>query len=131
VVDDYKPWRVAASRILGATADFQVVGEASDGVEAIEQAATLHPDIVLLDIGMPRLNGLEAARTIRQASPESKIIFLTGQDDEELKSAALDTGADEYLVKSRTTQLSLEAAIRRARRESTSLLRPAADFSSP
>jgi DNA-binding NarL/FixJ family response regulator len=131
VVDDYKPWRVAASRILGATADFQVVGEASDGVEAIEQAATLHPDIVLLDIGMPRLNGLEAAKAIKQASPESKIIFLTGQDDEDLMSAALATGAEAYLVKSRATQLSLEAAIRRAREESASSFYPAASMSSP
>jgi DNA-binding NarL/FixJ family response regulator len=72
LVDDFKPWRLAVSRILGTAPDFQIVGEASDGVEAIEKAATLRPDIVLLDIGMPSLNGLEAARTIRHAIPESK-----------------------------------------------------------
>jgi DNA-binding NarL/FixJ family response regulator len=131
LVDDFEPWRVAASRILSATPDCQIVGEASDGVEAIEQAGALHPDIVLLDIGMPLLNGLEAAKTIRRASPESKIIFLTGQDDEELRSAALATGAVAYLVKSKTTQLSLEAAIRRTRAESVSLVRPAASVSFP
>ena len=98
----------------------------SDGVEAIEKAAMLLPDIVLLDIGMPLMNGLEAAKTIRQASPLSKIIFLTGQDDEELKSAALATGAEAYLVKSRITQLSLEAAIRRAHEESGSFFPHAA-----
>jgi DNA-binding NarL/FixJ family response regulator len=129
LVDDFKPWRVAARRILSAVPDFQIVGEASNGVEAIEQAAALLPDIVLLDIGMPLLNGIEAARTIRQASPESKIIFLTEQDDEDVMSVALATGAEEYLVKSRTTQLSLEAAIRRTRGTSASFDCPAPGLS--
>ena len=115
---------------MGAVPDFQIVGEAGDGVEAIEQAAKLRPDIVLLDIGMPLLNGLEAARAIRQGSPQSTIIFLTEQDDEDVMNTALATGAEAYLVKSRTTQLSLEAAIRRAREESASFFGPAA-ISSP
>ena len=118
LVDDFQPWRVAASRILSSAPDFQIVGEASDGVEAIEKAATLIPDVVLLDIGLPLLNGLEAARQIRQASPQSKIIFLTGQDDEDLRDAAFARGAEAYVVKSRAArelQLSLEAAIRRTR----------------
>ena len=130
LVDDFKPWRTAARRILGAVPDFQIVGEASNGVEAIDKVATLVPDIVLLDIGMPLLNGLEAARAIRQGSPQSTIIFLTEQDDEDVMNAALATGAVAYLVKSRATQLSLEAAIRRAREESASLFPPAASLSS-
>lgn len=123
LVDDFKPWRVAASRILGADPDVQIVGEAGDGREAIEKAATLLPDVVLLDIGLPLLNGLQAARQIRQASPQSKIIFLTGQDDEDLRNAALATGAEAYVVKSRALaelQLSLEAAARRTRETSSS-----------
>ena len=125
LVDDFQPWRVATGRILRAVPDFQIVGEASDGVEAIEKAATLRPDIVLLDIGMPLLDGLQAARIIKQASPESKIIFLSEQNDEDIICAALATGAGAYLVKSKTTQLSLDAAIRRARGESASFFRPA------
>ena len=95
-------------------------------MQAIEQAATLRPDIVLLDIGMPLLDGLEAARTIRQASPESKIVFLSEQDDEDIISAALATGAGAYLVKSKATQLSLDAAIRRVCEDSASFFGPGA-----
>ena len=115
LVDDFKPWRFAARRILSAVPDFQIVGEASDGMEAIEKAATLLPDTVLLDIGMPLLNGLAAAKRIRQVSPESKIIFLSQQDDEDLRSAAFATGAEAYIVKSRAArelQLTLESSAR-------------------
>jgi DNA-binding NarL/FixJ family response regulator len=123
LVDDFKPWRVAASRILGSSPEVQIVGEASDGVEAIEKAASLLPDVVLLDIGLPLLNGLQAAPQIRQASPRSKIIFLTGQDDDDLRNAALAAGAEAYVVKSRALaelQLSLEAAVRQTRETSSS-----------
>ena len=134
LVDDFQPWRAAAKRILSSRPDLQIVGEASDGWEAVEKAVTLRPDFVLLDIGMPVLNGLDAARRIREASPQSKIIFLTGQDDEDLRNAAFATGAEAYVVKSRASrelQLSLEAAIRRTQEASTSFGRPAATFSSP
>ena|SRR3974390_846971 len=134
LVDDFEPWRMAASRILRPTPEFQIVGEASDGVDAIEKAAALLPDVVLLDIGLPVLNGLEAARQIRHASPRSKIIFLTGQDDEDLRSAAFATGAEAYVVKSRAArelQLTLEAALRRAPDSSASLGCPAASLSTP
>ena len=133
LVDDFKPWRLATCRILGAIPDVQIVGEASDGVEAIGKAATLRPDVVLLDIGLPLLNGLEAARQIRQVSPQSKIIFLTGQDDEDLRSAALATGAEGYIVKSRAAaelQLSLEAVVRRTREASASFGFPTPSLSS-
>jgi DNA-binding NarL/FixJ family response regulator len=132
LVDDFKPWRMAASRILRPTPEFQIVGEASDGVEAIEKAAALHPDVVLLDIGMPLLNGLEAARQIRQASPQSKIIFLTGQDDDELRSAAFAAGAEGYVVKARAArelQLGLESVMRRTEEASASFGCPAPSLS--
>ena len=95
---------LAARSLLKAIPDLQVIEEASNGLEAVEKAATLFPDVVLLDIGMPLLNGIEAARKIRQCCPESTIIFLTQQNDDDVRSIALATGADAYLVKSQTAR---------------------------
>jgi DNA-binding NarL/FixJ family response regulator len=100
VVDDFEPWHVSVRSILKRNPLFRVIGEARDGIEAIEKAVTLRPDVVLLDIGMPRLNGIEAAKKIRQACPESKIIFLTQEDSSDVRSVALDTGAAAYVLKS-------------------------------
>jgi DNA-binding NarL/FixJ family response regulator len=115
VVDDSAPWRLLVSSIIERSSSLRVVGEASDGVEAIEKTATLHPDVVILDIGMPRLNGIEAAKKIRQASPKSKIIFLTQETDSDVRSVALNTGAAAYLLKS-TAAGKLHAAIEQAMR---------------
>jgi DNA-binding NarL/FixJ family response regulator len=101
LVDDYKLWRSTVRSILDDTRKLQIVGEAGDGMEAIEMAATLLPDVVLLDIGLPKLNGIEAAKRIRQRCPESRIIFFTQEQDSDVRSAALATGAAAYLVKSR------------------------------
>ena len=100
LVDDSEQWRLSVRLILERTAWFHVVGEACDGVEAVTQATALLPDVVVLDIGMPRLNGIEAAKKIRQACPESKIIFLTQEHDSDVRKAALDTGGVAYLLKS-------------------------------
>ena len=100
VVDDSVAWRISVGSVLKRNASLQVIGEARDGVDAIEKAATLHPDVVLLDIGMPRLNGIEAARIIRQSCPESRIIFLTQEDDSDVRSIAFESGASAYVLKS-------------------------------
>src|SRR5512133_1048766 len=100
VVDDYAPWRSMLRSKMEADSGFQVIGEAGNGCEAIEKAARLHPDVVLLDIGMPLLNGLEAAPRIRRACPDSKIIFITQEQDNDIRTAALATGAQGYLLKS-------------------------------
>jgi DNA-binding NarL/FixJ family response regulator len=100
VVDDYAPWRSMLRSTLEANSSFQVIAEAGNGCEAIEKAAQLHPDVVLLDIGMPLLDGLEAAPRIRRASPDSKIIFITQEQDNDIRTAALATGAAGYLLKS-------------------------------
>ena len=100
LVDDFVQWRFAVRSILEAVPGFRIIGEASNGLEAIEKAATLRPDIVLLDIGMPILNGIEAARRIRRVSPNSKMIFLTQEQDSDVRAAALAVGADAYLLKS-------------------------------
>jgi DNA-binding NarL/FixJ family response regulator len=100
VVDDFAQCRSMLRSQLEAHSGFQVIAEAINGCEAIEKAAQLHPDVVLLDIGMPLLNGLEAAPRIRRASPGSKIIFVTQQQDDDIRTAALATGAEGYLLKS-------------------------------
>jgi DNA-binding NarL/FixJ family response regulator len=100
IVDDSPQWRNSVRSVLEDHPSLRVIGEARDGIEAIEKAAALLPDVLLLDIGMPRLNGIEAAKKIRLACPESKIIFLTQENDSDVRRAALDTGAAAYLLKS-------------------------------
>jgi DNA-binding NarL/FixJ family response regulator len=77
----------------------QVIGEASDGLEAVYRAEELKPDLILLDIGLPTLNGIEAARQIRQLCPESKIIFVSQESDADIVQEALSFGAVGYVVK--------------------------------
>ena len=93
VVDDFEDWRRQVRLLLQARPEWQVIAEASDGSEAVQKAEDLKPDLILLDIGLPKLNGIEAARRIRQVSPSSKIIFLSQDNDPEIVQAALSTGA--------------------------------------
>jgi DNA-binding NarL/FixJ family response regulator len=85
--------------VLGKRHYLQVIGEASDGLEAIQKAVELQPDLILLDIGLPTLNGLEAARQIRTLVPESKIIFLSQESSADVVQEALRIGAWGYVVK--------------------------------
>ena len=100
IVDDFKEWRLRLRSFLELIPGFRVVAEAADGLQAVEKAAQWHPDIVLLDIGMPNLNGIEAAPRIRRVSPQSRIIFLTQEHDRDIRAAALAIGAAAYLLKS-------------------------------
>jgi len=104
VVDDFAPWR-SMMRSQLAYSGFQVLAEASNGREGIEKAAQLHPDVVVLDLEMPILNGLEAAPRILQVSPSTKIFFLTQQMDNDVRTAALATGAVAYLLKSNAGEI--------------------------
>jgi len=99
VADDYAEWRVRVRSMLQAQPEWEVIGEACDGVEVVQRAMELRPDIVLLDIGMPIMNGIEAARRIRQTSPASRIIFVTQESDADTRIAALAIGAEAYLLK--------------------------------
>ena len=99
VVDDFEPWRRSASSLRREKPELQVVGEASDGLQAVQKAVELKPDLILLDIGLPSLNGIEAARQIRELVPESKIIFLTQESSAEVMQEALTVGASGYVVK--------------------------------
>jgi DNA-binding NarL/FixJ family response regulator len=100
IVDDYEPWRRTVCSILVQYKDLEVVGECSDGLEAVQKSAELQPDLVLLDIGLPNLNGLEAARQIRQVSPGSKILFLTTHNSPDLVQESLRAGARGFVEKS-------------------------------
>ena len=100
IVDDFKEWRLRLRSFLELIPGFRVVAEAANGLEAVEKAAQWLPDIVLLDIGMPNLNGIEAAPRIRRVSPQSGIIFLTQEHDSDIRAAALAAGAAAYLLKS-------------------------------
>jgi DNA-binding NarL/FixJ family response regulator len=109
VVDDFEPVRQFVYAKLGKRPDLQVVGEASDGPEAIQKAAELKPDLILMDIGLPSLSGIEAARQIRKLVPESKIIFFSQESSPELVEEALGLGAWGYVVKSRAASELLAA----------------------
>ena len=113
VVDDSPQWRGVVHSLLEHLQSFRVVGEASNGVEAIQKAAMLLPDIVLLDITMPLLNGIEAAKRIRQAHPESRIIFLTQENDCDIRTEVIANGASAYVLKSEAAS-ELEPAMERA-----------------
>jgi DNA-binding NarL/FixJ family response regulator len=99
VVDDFEGWRRQACLVLLIRPELQVICEASDGVEAVQKAEELKPDLIVLDIGLPKLNGIEAARRIRQLSPNSKIVFLSMDDSLDVVQAALGTGALGYVHK--------------------------------
>jgi DNA-binding NarL/FixJ family response regulator len=100
VVDDFKDWLRQVRLLLQPRPKSHVIAEASDGLEAVQKAEDLKPDLILLDIGLPKLNGIEAARQIRQRSPSSKIIFLSQNSDLDVVRAALGTGALDYVHKS-------------------------------
>ncbi len=101
VVDDFELWRHFVSSVLLIRPELQVVGEASDGLVAVQKAVELKPDLILMDIGLPSLNGMEAARQICKLVPESKIIFLSQESSEEVMQEALELGAWGYVVKTR------------------------------
>src|SRR5882724_5327319 len=99
IADDYEGWRRQVRLLFQARPEWQVIDEALDGSEAVQKAEELKPDLVLLDIGLPKLNGIEAALRIRQLSPSSKIIFLSLHTSLDVVQAALSTGARGYVCK--------------------------------
>jgi DNA-binding NarL/FixJ family response regulator len=100
IVDDHEIFRRGLRALLEPSSEWQICGEAVDGLDAVEQCKSLRPDIVVLDVSMPRLNGLEAARLIRRENPESKIVIITQHDSPQIRSAALDAGARAFVTKS-------------------------------
>jgi DNA-binding NarL/FixJ family response regulator len=100
IVDDYEPWRRFLRLALAVRKQLQIIAEVTDGAEAIQKAEELQPDLILLDIGLPTLNGIEAARRIREVSPNSKILFISENRSQDIAQEALSTGAGGYVGKS-------------------------------
>jgi DNA-binding NarL/FixJ family response regulator len=109
VVEDFAPFRRFICSTLAKRQDLQIICELSDGLEAVQKAEELQPDLILLDIGLPTLNGIEAARRIRKLAPESKIIFLSQESSADVVQEALSLGAWGYVVKTRAASELLAA----------------------
>jgi len=99
LVDDAEDLRTLLHIKLELSEGFEVVGEAVDGVDAVEQATLLQPDLVLLDVAMPRMDGLEALPLIRDAVPGVHVVVLSGFNEETMAENALAAGAEHYVVK--------------------------------
>jgi len=100
VVDDFKPWHHLIATMLWKQPELRIIEDVSDGLTAVQRAQELQPDLILLDIGLPTISGLEVARRIRQCSPQSKILFISENLSPGIAEEALSTGAGGYLVKS-------------------------------
>jgi two-component system invasion response regulator UvrY len=99
IVDDQMPFRMAAKSVVGVTPGFEVVGEAKSGEEALEQVAALHPQLVLMDINMDGISGIEATRRITADHPEVRVILLSTYDEDDLPADARSSGALGYVHK--------------------------------
>ena len=99
VVDDYEPFRRFVCSTLEKRPEWQIVGEASDGLEAVQKAEKQQPDLIVLDLGLPSLNGIEVARQIRKLSPESKIVVLTQESSADVVQEVLSAGVLGYVFK--------------------------------
>lgn len=100
VVDDHPIVRQGLKTLLEGHSGWEVIGEACDGAEALEKARDLSPDVMVLDVTMPRMNGLEACRLLRRQSPDLEILFVTQHDSPQMMREALEAGARGYVVKS-------------------------------
>jgi DNA-binding NarL/FixJ family response regulator len=99
IVDDFRAYRSYVRKILQGNPEFRVIGEAGDGLTAVQKASEMQPDVILLDINMPALSGLDAIRLIQKVSPSSRVIFVTAQTKPELIRKAFEYGASAYLDK--------------------------------
>src|SRR5512140_804167 len=118
VADDHEVVRKGLVSLLQAQSDWQVCGEAGDGREAVEKAIQLKPDILILDIGMPSLNGLEATRQILKTTPNARVLILTLHDSDQVVREVLNAGARGFLLKSDAAR-DLVAAVEALRRDKT------------
>jgi DNA-binding NarL/FixJ family response regulator len=108
IVDDHEIVRSGLRRLVERQSGWEVCGEAVNGKEAIDKALALNPDLVLMDISMPVMNGIEATRQIRRLSPVTKIVIVSLRDDESITAEAKKAGADAYVVKACASEILLE-----------------------
>src|SRR5438093_13058889 len=118
IADDHEVVRKGLMSLLQAQPDWEVCGEAADGREAVDKAQQLKPDVVILDIGMPSLNGLEATRQILKSNPQAKVLILTLHDSDQVVREVLNAGARGFLLKSDAAR-DLVAAVEALRRDKT------------
>lgn len=116
IVDDHEIFRRGLRALLEPSSEWQICGEAVDGLDAVEQSNSLKPDIVVLDVSMPRLNGLEAARLISKEQPPPQIVIITQHDSPQIRSAAFEAGAQAFVTKS-SVGSELVAALRKLIRD--------------
>jgi DNA-binding NarL/FixJ family response regulator len=100
IVDDHEIFRRGLRALLEPTSEWQICGEAVDGLDAVDKCKSLTPNIVILDISMPRLNGLEAARLIKKQNPDLRIVIITQHDSPQVQAAAMEAGAQAFVTKS-------------------------------
>ena len=109
LVDDYEPWRRCVISLFLRHPEWEIVGEISDGVEAVQKVQELKPDLVLLDLSLPKLSGVEVANRIRSTVPSTKIVFITAYQDSDAMNALLSNGAEGYVLKWNITRELLPA----------------------
>jgi DNA-binding NarL/FixJ family response regulator len=109
LVDDHPVVRHGLRALLGLQPDWEVIDEAEDGSEALDKVQRLNPDVVVLDISMPKMGGLEACRLIRETAPQCEILILTQHDSPQMLREALDAGARGYVMKSHAARDLLDA----------------------
>ena len=115
VVDDHEPFRRFVRTTFSTKPELKIISEASDGLEAVQKAVELQPALIVLDIGLPGLNGLEAARRIRKLSPQSTILFLSQESSPDIVQEALSLGALGYVMKAHAAidlLIAVEAVLR-------------------
>lgn len=109
VVDDHQVVRVGIRKLLNRTNDIRVIGEAANGMEALHLVSELNPDVLLLDMEMPGLSGVDVARNLHASGSKVRILVLSGYDDRQYVIALVDQGISGYLIKDESPELIIEA----------------------
>jgi DNA-binding NarL/FixJ family response regulator len=124
LVDDHPVVRQGLRTLLQGRSELEVIDEASDGLEAVEKVGSVRPDVVVLDVTMPRMNGIEACRIMKRKNPELEVLFVTQHDSPQMMREALAAGARGYVVKSNLARDLVEAVVSVSQhREFTALTR--------